>query len=194
MIRWIAPFAVCASPALACPTAADLPAGIRATQSDGAYEIYQTADALTVNQTAVFAENERGLNTLIKGVYVARLSFEMDGVLELDSVLATTYSDGPRNLPIPTPSLKQQFQTSVASIDGVYSETQNHVWGPMQKVTIGDCTFDAITGRVTYNDGNNRFVETILYLPAVGIGLLTAYDVPDEPAEVFTYIRLEALK
>lgn len=194
MIRPAIAFAMVAQTALACPTAADLAGGVRITDADGSVDTYTDGGNSTIQQVIDFGDGGVARNTLAQGVYVLRLSVEEDGVLDLGSVLATTYDRAPAALPRPTANLKMRLRTTVTDQEGSYKEQQDHQWGESEPFAIGTCSYDSIPGTVRYVSEFDTIVETQRYLPAMEIAILTSYTFGDDPAEIYSPVAIEAVK
>lgn len=191
---FIAFFGLCAGPALACPTAADLNTGITTIETDGTTSVYRNIEPGIVAQEIDFKDGSFGKNQLAQGVYVLRLAIEDGGVLDLQSIYATTYDRPVTELPLPKPGLTMTMRTTVTTTDDSYKEQQQHAWGPLETVTIGECAFNGITGTIEYKSGFDPFTETVLYLPDLGIGLLTAYAYEGEAPEIYEYVSITSSK
>ncbi len=194
MIRLVLPLALCGAPVLACPTGDDLATGISVLNGEGAVEIYQTAGDGIVSQTIDWGDGEVAKNTLARGVYVLRLMSEIDGVLDFDSLLETSYDRPPAAMAPPKPGLVDSLRTTVTLSDGSYKETQEHVWGQLEPVTIGDCTYDSIKGEILYLSDQDTIEETVRYFPALGISVLTSYAYAGEPPDIYEIVAIEAVK
>ncbi|MEY1554992.1 hypothetical protein AB3Y40_05105 [Yoonia sp. R2331] len=183
-----------AQTAWACPVAEDLATGIRVTAADGTVDVYRDLGDGTVAQEIDFGDGSVAKNVLARGVYVLRLAVEDGGVLDLDSVMQTTYDRNPAAMVPPTPGMQDKLRTTITDTSGSYKELQSHNWGESTEVRIGECTYEGIVGDVRYDSDEGAIVETVHYLPALGLGLLMAYTYDDEPTETYDLIRIEAVQ
>lgn len=187
-------FVVSATLVSACPKAADLAGGVRVTEEDGVTHVFRAAGAGVVTVDSDYQDGAIGKNQLARGVYVLRLAVEDGGVLDMSSVFQTTYEAELGALPLPEQKLRQTLNTTVTTSTESYAERQDQMWGAVEPVTIGECQYDGLIGQITYSNDIETFTETVLYLPQIGIGLLTAYQIPGEPAEVYEFIDIAAVK
>ncbi len=194
LIRLVFLFAVVGQVAGACPTGADLASGIRIIDGDGAVEVVQDLGNGVVAQEIDFGGGEIAKNQLIKGVYVSKLTLEVDGVIDLSSLLEVTYDRPPAAMSPPTPGLVNRFQTTVTDTTSSYVEVQEHRWGEVAPFSIGACTFDSLEGQIRYVSEVSTIVETVRYLPELGIGILTAYAYGDETPEIYELVSIEAVQ
>ena len=191
-MRWLVPILL-AGPALAdCPTADDLATGIRVTETTGDYSTYRDAGDGVVEVTISFEGEDTALNQLARGVYVLRLASTEDDVLILSSVIASDYGMAPADLPLPAPNTENSFEVRSTSFDWSGTETQTHRWGADKTVTIGDCTWRAIPGTLDYETELETWSETVLFLPDLGLGLLTSITDANE-TQTFTFTSIEAV-
>lgn len=190
------PFLLCcfAAPALAeCPEAGDLATGIRATMDDGSFEDYFDLSPGLVEMVGNY-DGYIARNLLGQGVYIIELVDLEDGNAIPDTRTTYSYPDNPAELPIPAPGSRWTVATAGRTVDGLFSENQSHVWGEMTRATYGSCSYDLLVGQFEYKGDGYSFKEEIHYLPALGIGLLAAFEEQGEGTDVFTYVSFEALE
>ncbi|MEL6958392.1 MAG: hypothetical protein AAGL89_05500 [Pseudomonadota bacterium] len=181
--------------ALACPTAADLEAGIVIMEDDGTRNVFTSVRNGVVSQDGVTPDGFEFRTLLAQGVHVLQLADTEDGALIPDTVYTTSYPDPVNTLPIPEAGLTWDVSTGITSFEETYTEQQSQVWGAMVPFSIGECTYDAIPGKVEYLSDLSHFREQIIFVPALGLGLLTSsVDIgfEDEPG-TFTYVSISAL-
>ncbi|MCF2905421.1 hypothetical protein L0666_10505 [Octadecabacter sp. CECT 8868] len=184
-----------AAPALAdCPVAADLETGIRVTESDGTTNTFRLIDDGIVQNDGVATDGYTYRNLLAQGTHLIGLSDTENGNDIPDTVRTMTYAFAPAGMPIPEASSSRSYQTTVTSPTSVYPETQTQAWGAMTTLTIGDCTYDMIPGKLTYTNTDYVVYEGLYYLPDVGLGLLHSYQIQGDPVDRYQAIKIEALQ
>lgn len=186
-----------ATPMLAdCPTGADLATGIRVTETDGTTHVYTGLNNGIAQVDITYTDGAQSRNLLAQGTHVLRLAEVENGAIVVSSISATTYPLPATDLPIPTAGSVWTVDTTVLSLDETYAETQSQRWGDTFELTIGSCIYDAIGGALVYSTELSSFTEGVYFIEDLGIGLLYVYDhmEADGPAEVFSYINIEAVK
>lgn len=187
-MRWIVLLALPA-PAFACPTGADMTAGVVLTLEDGTQEVYRRTAPDLVVVDVTFTDGFQSQNTLIHGTYVKRLADLNDGVVNLTDAWLTIYESPP---PQPAPGIRGAIQTQAGTLGDFEAEVQSYTWGKADQMTIGDCRFEGITGVLTYKTEMSEVTETITYLRELGIGLLLSYAEPGFDTDVYTYTGIAA--
>ena len=175
----------------ACPTAADLATGIRATETDGTVHDFTALDGPLVQEDITAPGEDTYRAIFVHGAHLIYLGPpEPDGIAYQED---TEYVIPINDLPIPAPDSTALYRTTVTDIDGPYVQNRFQDWGPMEEARIGACSLRAITGTLTYVSQYDRITETILYLPDLRIGLLTRYAMSGQPDETYDFNALEAL-
>ncbi len=173
LMRWVACLLATASPALACPTGADLADGIAIKDDDDTTEVYRKGGGNTVVVDVTYSDGFQAQNTFIHGVYLRQLADVIDGVVQVSTALSTSYASDP---PEPAAGASGILQTKVGSpVDGFVPEVQGYAWNSAATYQIGACTYAAIQGTLTYKSDGIDVTETVEYIPELGIGLLTEY-------------------
>lgn len=184
-----------ATPALAeCPIAGDLSSGIRVYDTVGGVETF-----LEIGNTVVQADfrDSTGFASRVllgKGTHVLRSGDVENGRMVNDSITITTYPYPNVSLPIPAPRSKWDISTSVNQYGDIIAEQQSQVWRRATTLTIGDCTLNAIRGKVTYARAGSTLIEDVAYFPDLGFTLLLSFKFTDEPGDTFTFTRIEAVQ
>ncbi|MEL7115107.1 MAG: hypothetical protein AAGP08_05865 [Pseudomonadota bacterium] len=161
----------------ACPTAADLQAGIVFDIGEGEKEVYKDIGNGVIEVTYSDTEGFESRTLLGQGVYLLELVDLEDG--QPVPISRTTYSHKLTPVDMPKPSPNSSWTSEVVSLnDGnLEREVHDHRFGAAGNITLGACTYDKIRVTVHYDDGDNS-VDTLEYLPDLGVGLLVgvAYD------------------
>lgn len=182
-----------ALPALACPTGADLTNGIRVTEGDGTTNDFRSLRSGVVQQDGRATDGYTYRTLLGQGVHILQLADTENGALIQDTVYSTAYPTSPGDLPIPTPGSRWEVDTSIRSVDEIYAEAQTQAWGNVVPFTIGDCTYDAIPGKVDYISDGFHIKETLMFMPDLGFALLMVYEDVGYDVTTFTYADIAPL-
>ena len=189
-------FAIAASllfPALAaaCPVASDLAGGIRVTLEDDVVETY-IAFRPGVVQHRVLPQNEDGSeNLLANGIYTLQTLDIVDGAPRQGSRRVFTYPVDPSDTPLPAADIT--WAPSVVTFEGgqVTKENHKYVFGAASTLVIGDCSYDMRTITATF-EGAPGYIETLYFLPDVGIALYGAYK-DEQGSANYTFKKIEAI-
>lgn len=183
------------SPAWAtCPVGADLQGGIRVVEGEGAIHIYTPQRNGIVQMETTYSDGYVSRNLLAQGNHVLQLADVEDGMLVPDSILNVGYSTPPATLPVPSPNSVWNTQTIVRGFGDIYREIQTQTWGDTFNLTIGDCTYEAIEGKLRYQSDDETIDEGVYFIPELGFSLLHSYDDTAGEPDVFTFVRIEAVK
>lgn len=187
--------AVVAGPALAqCPTAADLRSGVRVTESDGTTNVFTAVGDGIVQNDGATTGGYTYRNLLAQGTHLIGLS-DTDGGEDIpNTVRRMEYDMAIPALPVPAPGMRNTYETVVTVSDGSYDETQTQVWGQPTRLTIGDCTYDMIPGKLVYTNRDFVVREGLYYLPALEFALLHSYQSNDDPAAQYVATGIEAVE
>ena len=186
---------LCAGPLHAdCITAADLDQGIRATLADDGVEEYRA-----IGENLIELRNDYGdgvvTNILLAhGVYVIDVFDTENGQPVAEGRTVTRYPVTIDAMPLPEAGGTWQVAVELADAGGISTEQQSHRWEKPTTVTYDGCTYEAIPGTIRYDYPDGWYIEELLYLPAIGIGLLTASEDNVEGRYVFApYVSFAAL-
>lgn len=185
-----------AAPAFAdCPVAADLAGGIRVTETDGTINLFTAQGNGVVQNDGTAPDGYTYRNVLAQGTHLVELGDTENGQYVNDSRRIITYPMERTVMPLPTPNSRWDVATTVAAMgnDG-YPEQQVQGWGAPATLTIGECTYDMIPGKVTYTNSDFVVFEGLHYLPALGLALLHSYQIQGDPADTYTAAKIEAVR
>lgn len=185
-----------AGPALAaCPVPGDLDTGIRVTEGDGTVSVYRQVAPGIVEAAVTWDDGFGARNRLLHGVFVERLvNVDVEGVIDLNSVLQTTFADPPEAIDLPVAGLNGQLASTVTTTDASFAESVIYRWGDATRKKIGPCAVKIIPGEVTYANEVDTAVEELWYAPDLGFAILVGYTMNDEPKDVFEITGIEAVK
>jgi len=155
----------------ACPTAQDLARGIRIDFADGSSETFRDQGAGVVTVQGVDVEGFGYVMELGKGIHLLSYAPMTDGVIDEGARLDYDYGLAIADMPVPEPGGRWSTSVTVTDSMGPRSEPQSHAWGTLGSVDIGGCRYDMIEALIAYKTADN-YVESVLYLPALGIGYL----------------------
>ena len=174
-----------------CPAAGDLATGIELGDGNEVIERFTRLDDGTIQSLADWGGGYGAQMRLLDGVYLVEIHDLEEGVPVPNSGI--TY-----RLPLPEggaprPEAGGTWDVSVAKLDGVQPTVERQVYsfGPRAPVSIGACSYDAVTVRIAYPDDPEGLVETVLFLPDLGISWLSGAKSGDAPEDHYdyTYIR-----
>lgn len=186
---------MCAVPALAeCPTGADMDTGVRIYESNGTQSIMRDLGDGVVTLDGVLSDG-RGFRTLLgRGAHVLVISDTENDVNIPGSVLTNTYEMAPADMPLPDPFAKITFQTEVDAYGNEFSETQTQAWGGVFDFAIGDCTYQALPGKIVYTNGTRTINESVTYIIDLGFVFLNSFQMEPNPPAQYTAVRIEAVQ
>jgi hypothetical protein len=190
--RALAAALVAAAPIMAeaCPRADDLGAGIRVTFADGTTEIHRAARP---GRIAVDGRRPDGTGwhlELAQGLFVlGREEVPADPAFALD----VNYGRLPQTLPRPEPMGRLQIAATVTDATGQRMEVQSHRYGALGRLALGPCSLDVIEATIGYGDPVS-YEEGVLWLPALGIGLLAWNGAPGQARPESPAVSIEALR
>ncbi len=187
--------ALAVSPALACPTRADLEgAGITVTYSDGARVDYSLAApdiVLEVNRFADPASNF-WLESL-HGIYPLSDGAMLGDLPDRRFVATSRYSAAPDDLPPPRPGLA--WSGEVTDIDDRGTELARSAFtlqiGAPRTVHLGECTYTMLPVETLITVDEGGFTAQLDYVPALGIGIQTAGGPLGQLQEFYLPVKIE---
>lgn len=181
-----------ATPALAdCATGADLSTGIRMIEGDGTTYILTAQSNGVVRQDAFYSDGYVSRNLLGHGVHVLQLADVEDGAMVPDSILNTAYPMAVADMFVPTSSSNWSAETTINAFGYIYAETQSQTWGEAFDMTLGDCTYTALPGKIKYASDGLTIDEGVYYFPDLGVSFLHAYDDNESDPDQFTLLTIE---
>jgi len=184
-----------ASPALAdCPVAADLAGGVRVTETTGTINLFTAQPNGRVQNDGTAVNGYLYRNLLVQGTHLAELG-DTDGRDYLpDTRRTVTYPRPDAQMPVPTPNTTATYETTITTSGGSYPETQDQSWGAMTTLTIGDCSYDMIPGKITYTNTDYVVFEGLHYLPALELALLHSYQIEGSAPDIYDAATIEAVQ
>jgi len=181
------------SSAQACPTQSDLTDGIRVLEPGSGVQVFKAIDAVTVSHISSYPNGDAYDNELIHGTFVKRTETLRDGEPDPNSRLITDYRQPDNALPAPDARTNWRQDTTVTSVDDVYTERQSVVWGDVTAYDLGDCSFEAIPGTIRYQSKYGKTTENVMYLQDVGISLLIGFQQDSGIKSNYSYAGIEAV-
>lgn len=181
------------NPALAdCPTANDLDRGIQLTDLDGSTETYRRQSELFVRGVWDDGIGAGSSFLLLKGIYVVEVFDIENGDVVSGTRVTHAYPLKPADAPLPVAG--GRWDTEVITLDQGEATTQreSHLFGPTTQATIGGCSYEMMPIIGIYHD-EGGYEETLHYLPELGLAYLVETRDQDQPADRYTYVRIEAV-
>jgi hypothetical protein len=173
----------------ACPTANDLAQGIRVDRSGGYTEVFR-AGGQGIIAVEGFIDRKLEYNLeLAGGFQLLSYSGNVGESPVADDGLTYDYGVPHADLPGPVANGRWQSAVTLTGIDGPYAEPQLYAYGPLEQISIGDCSYAMILVTIAYQNDIN-YIETVQFLPDLGISVLVRQgDDNTEPTE-FTIQRI----
>lgn len=187
-----------ASPTLAaaqtaCPTANDLTQGIRVDRSGGYTEIFRAGgQGIIAVEGTIDRKVEYNLE-LAAGLQLLSYSGNVGETPDTEGDLTYDYGIPHADLPAPVPNGRWQSNVTVTAKSGPFSEPQLYAYGPLEQISIGDCPYAMILATIAYqNDAN--YIETVQYLPDLGISILVRQSDDSSAPTEFTIQRIGVVR
>lgn len=172
-----------------CPTADDLARGIRVDRSGGYSEVFRAGgQGIIAVQGYIDRKYEYDLE-LAGGLQLLSYSGNVGETPQPDDGLTYDYGLPLADLPGPVPNGRWQSAVTVTGIDGPFSEPQLYAYGPQEQISIGGCPYAIISATIAYQNDNN-YIETIQFLPDLGISVLIQQGDDSGPPTVYTIDRI----
>lgn len=193
-MRLLLAFLIAISPTLAtaqtaCPTVNDLTQGIRVDRSGGYTEVFRAGGQGII---AVDGYIDRKLEyqlELAAGLQLLSYSGNVGESPDTEGDLTYDYGISIDNLPLPQPNGRWQSGVTVTAKSGPFAEPQLYAFGPLEQISIGACSYAMISATIAYQNPQN-YIETVQYLPDLGISVLVRQgDDSSDPTE-FTIERI----
>ena len=180
-----------ASAQSACPTAADLPAGIAVTDVDGAVETFYAMSPGVVRSEYRGPEGDGSQTLLGQGIYWLQYISVEGSQLIYETKATNSYPMKPADLPLPTPGGAWNSQYAGLSETGYISKgVQASEFGDLTSLTLGSCAYDMIPVSINYL--SEGYTEMVHYLPALGIGLLAGSANEGEEMNMTVFLSIAA--
>lgn len=169
-------FPVSGAVAAPCVTGADLTGGITAHYLDGSTMDYAAAgDALLRITEHPPADPGRGLEVTARfGIYQSVAQGLGDGLPVEGQTLSYLYSTPLSDLPAPVAGTFWLGRSATIFADGTRVENDAvYVFGRDSAVTIGGCDYRSVPVSVSFVNGQDWSAQDYLWLPEIGIAVLT---------------------
>lgn len=172
-----------------CPTANDLIQGIRVDRSGGYTEIFRAGgQGIIAVEGMIERQHEYDLE-LSGGMQLLSYSGNVGETPDTEGDLTYDYGLPHDDLPGPVPNGRWQSAVTVTAKSGPFSEPQLYAYGPMEQISIGGCPYAMIPVTIAYQNDNN-YIETVQFLPDLGISVLVQQGDDSGAPTVFTIDRI----
>lgn len=172
-----------------CPTAVDLTKGIRVDRSGGYSEYFRNGAPGVISVEGFIDRKYEYDLELAGGLQLLSYSGNVGETPEPDDGLTYDYGLPVAGLPGPVPNGRWQSAVTVTGIGGPFSEPQLYAYGPLQQISIGGCPYAMISATIAYQNDNN-YIETIQFLPDLGISVLVQQGDDSGPPTIYTIDRI----
>lgn len=179
---------VSAVPALAaCPTGADLAAGIALRGADGSNETFRLRPDGTVQ--GFYTEPDYGSRTILaKGIYLLETLDYSGGLPDLGSRIVYSYPPGP--FPDPMAGGNWNVEATLIATDVTTTEAQRYSFYPPDETRIGQCRYQSVEIDIV----TPEWREVLIYLPELGFAYLSKSGAPDESLTAYEFSEIAAVK
>lgn len=172
-----------------CPTANDLTQGIRVDRSGGYTEYFRRGgQGIIVVQGYIDRKYEYDLE-LAAGLQLLSYSGNVGETADAEGDLTYDYGAAIDTLPGPVPGGRWKSAVTVIAKSGPFSEPQLYAFGPLEQINIGGCPYAMISATIAYQNDNN-YIETVQYLPDLGISVLVQQGDDSGAPTVFSIDRI----
>ncbi len=172
MKRLLVPLLLAASPGLACPTSADLKTGIVVEDEEEFKALYQIRDG-QIQRTDFFDTEESWRSTLAFGTFWTKEELLRGGIHQPEDDITVTLLEKAATFSRPSANLTQTVETQLSfAAESPITETITHSWAEVDSLSISDCTYKSIAGRISYEAQGDTYLEVVEFLPALGITLI----------------------
>ncbi|MBN9887765.1 hypothetical protein [Salipiger abyssi] len=176
-----------------CPTAADLDTGILFHLAGGDTELFRREDAQTVRSVYHYAEENAESHVLLgRGMYVLAYGETQDGQPVPEGLMHYDFGRTPAEMPLPEPESGWTADVEVTATWGSEHEVQIYSFGPLSRVSFGDCSYDMIPVIQSYRPDPLGTVEFVNWLPELGISYLSRI-ADREGEDRYDYTGIEAV-
>lgn len=183
-----------ASPGLACPTSADLKTGIVVEDDEEFKALYQIRDG-QIQRTDFFDTEESWRSTLAFGTFWTKEEMLRGGIHQSDDDMTVTLVDKSAAFSRPSAHLTQTVETQLSfAAESPITETVTHTWAGVGSLSIGDCTFKSISGRIAYQSKGDTYLEIVEFLPALGITLIVGDSISGEKPILYPARKIYVLR
>ncbi|OAN84548.1 hypothetical protein A8B78_06725 [Jannaschia sp. EhC01] len=189
-------YALTASAALACPTAADLDGGgIRFIGADGADEVHRRLDAERIEIDYVVENQPTSRSILAHGVYIVWYG-DIDGAGAIVPGSGGVFArpDKLSTLPMPAPGLEWEGGYMFTDATGSYGESGALTVEAATTWTLGTCALTALPATMVVSGVDGPlYTEEMMYLPDLGTAVLVAVtDTAGPTTYEYVAVRAEA--
>ena len=155
----------------ACAVAGDVQRGVHLDFADGSRETYReiAPSILSVDGTAGAVTHFR--LEVAHGTHLLSYVAITDGAPDEPSRQTYDYGADPAALPVPAAGARFNVEVTVTSDVGVRREDQLQAYVEGAPLRLAGCTYAAIDVLIAY-DTQDNYIESIRYLPDLGIGYL----------------------
>ncbi|MDA9207329.1 hypothetical protein N9O61_00445 [Octadecabacter sp.] len=183
-----------ASPVLAeCPTASDLANGVQIVEADGTVNLFTALGNGIVKNDGTAPDGYTYRNVLAQGTHLIELGDTENGAYISGSLRVVDYQMQPDQMPIPAPNTTWVVDTIVDN-GSEYDERQTQSWGAITTLSIGECSYEMIPGKVSYINSDYTVFEGLHYLPGLELGILHSYQIQGEPPSHYVATSIEAVQ
>lgn len=193
-MRFLLVLACTALPAqAACPVAADLAKGIRFATEDGATETF-TSDTPGLVASLYDYEGVQTWTLLQHGIYLVEVSEAENGQPVPATKITFSFSDPVGGLPNPVDGGGWSGVVTTLDGDKTSTETLSYSFGPTVTQVFGDCSYDTVPIEVSYPDRDPPFHEDLIFIPDLGLSVLSGVYEDGGSDEQYVYTSIESVK
>ncbi len=155
----------------ACVTADDLGQGIVIDYADGIAETYRRLRPSVSSVTGVDGSETLYRLEIAQGTHLLNYVEFAGATPDEQTRQIYDYGQSPESLPVPTGGGRFNPVVTVTSAGGTRTETQSQAYVEGEPLVFGACTYRVVDAVIAYETDDN-YIESITYLPDLGIGFL----------------------
>lgn len=176
-----------------CPGPDDRNKPIRIVFEDQTVEVYRPQTDMVTRIEGYDGPEPVYTIDVVHGTHMLSYVSIVDGTPDPGSQIVYDYGVPLSQMPVPSPGGRWQVDASFADADGTQAEAQAQAYGPLQSVQIGACIYDAFDVFIAY-DSPDAYMETLIYLPALGLAYLYTSQTADDPGVPVPAIEIAVAK
>ena len=157
-----------------CPTADDLGSGITFVDENGALLTYTTTAPDIIARHVMFQSGGSGTREVMAyGTYSLDFTtVDADGIAYPAQAVNWEYPIDIADIPVPEAATDWAVDVVVDYGHRTKSEAWTMVWGDLETILYGDCTYDMIAGDFLAKSDDSLEQNVIHYLPELGFGVI----------------------
>ncbi len=190
-------FAVLSTAGLAdCVASGDLEAGgIEVIYQEGTREIFRAAGGGKVDVRGLEPDGYTYRYLLGYGLHLLEDVPTQNGEDVAGELIRFEYGTGDAAMPVPSPGSDWRGEVNVIQTSGTSIETQVHIFGQIEILTVEDCIYEMFPVQSEYlENGSVFFREEIYFFPNLGFGATRQVGRPGEVPDDYIIVEMNPLR